>query len=339
MMAGLASMGSYIEDLDDEFRFWWDYFDFPDAQGSGDYTGLEGSGDASGDTCVTIQEFEDGLGTAGDVEEETIINYWIDYYYTTYQITAYYWWIYHTRNGGFDWEAYALRVADGPAFDGTPMLYQIGDGDSRQWFGWFMHNECYFCLDEIDTTGEADTWYLNSLPNNCGTCEIPGHKSIGHDVDYSILEVKMYFNGNEAHANNNIYGLGEWGPAGQHTDLKFYSAADLDYQASWLWERTEEYCHACGSDGSYPPINLFGEGTEAVYYDEYYYETDSYSFGSFDATNQYTEATAVVNSEEITTTTEVVEEPIVEEVIAAPEEVIAPEPFDYGLDYYDEEYF
>lgn len=142
MAAGLSSMGAYIEDLDDEFRFYWDYFDFPTGEGDGEFTG------ETDDSCVTIQEFEEGLGTIGDIDEQTIINYWINYYWITYQINEYYWWIYHTRNGGFDWQAYSLRVPDGPAFDGTPMLYQVGDGNSRAWFGWYENEQCYFSLDE-----------------------------------------------------------------------------------------------------------------------------------------------------------------------------------------------
>lgn len=63
MEAGVADMGTYIEDLDEEFRFFWDYFDFPDVQGAGDYTG------AGNDGCVVIEEFEEGLRTLTDVNE------------------------------------------------------------------------------------------------------------------------------------------------------------------------------------------------------------------------------------------------------------------------------
>lgn len=92
---------------------------------------------------------------------------------------------------------------------------------------------------------------------------------------------------------------------------------------------------------------MFGAGTEYTYYDEYYYETDSYSFGSFDATNQYSSVSAEVGMEETTVSVpaepepvvEVVEEPVEEVVAEAVEEVAVVDPFDYGLDYYDEEYF
>ena len=150
MMNGIAAMGQYLDELNDEFRFYWDYFDFPDSD-AGDYTG---SGDyytgSGNDGCVMLEEFEAGLQTMEEVDEEDIINYWIDYYWTTYQITEYYWWIYHTRNGGFDWDGYRVRVQDGPAFDGKPFLYQVGDSAVVPAFMWSMHDDCYFSLDTFD---------------------------------------------------------------------------------------------------------------------------------------------------------------------------------------------
>ena len=100
MEAGLNAMGDILADLDDEFRFFWDYFDFPDQEGVGDYTAYGNDG------CIVLEEFETGLESMTSVTEETIINYWINYYEETYEINEYYWWLYHTRNGGFDWDSY-----------------------------------------------------------------------------------------------------------------------------------------------------------------------------------------------------------------------------------------
>lgn len=307
MQAGVAEMGTYIEDLDDEFRFFWDYFDFPDAQGEGDYTGLGNDG------CIMIEEFEEGLRTLTEVNESTIINYWINYYYETYQITEYYWWIYHTRNGGFDWQAYRTRVPDGPAFDGKAMIYQLCEGSTTPIFLWYQNELCYF------STGT----FGNTAPETSGSCTIPGHKSIGDDYDYGILQVNMQYTSQSEHTYQMIYDpLGDWGPTGQHTDLRFTSDATADNCATWLWERTDEYCAVCDQAGGYPDDDYFGEGTEYTYYSEYASETDSYSFGAFDATNQYDRLVSGEEEEE-------------QVVVPAPP---APEPEVEDLGYYGEEY-
>lgn len=75
MNAGVAEIGSYISGLDDEFRFFWDYFDFPDMEGVGEYTG------SGNDGCVVLEEFEEGLRSMGSISEDEIINYWISYYW------------------------------------------------------------------------------------------------------------------------------------------------------------------------------------------------------------------------------------------------------------------
>ena len=171
MSASINQMGGILENLDDEVRFFWDYFDFPDSD-AGDYTGdgsyYEGEGN---DGCVTLDEFADGIRSMDDVSEETIIRYWIDYYWTTYQINEFYWWIYHTRNGGFDWDAYKNRVPDGPAFDGKTFYYQIGENEPTVAFMWFQAEMCYFSLESFG----------NEDPAMSGTCSIPGHKSIGNE--------------------------------------------------------------------------------------------------------------------------------------------------------------
>ena len=143
---------------------------------------------------------------------------------------------------------------------------------------WFMHDDCYFSLDTFN----------NEDPARSGYCDIPGHKSIGADYDWSIIEVDFVFYSESEHTSVGLYdpvGL-SWGPTGEHTDLKFFTAADGVHQAAWLWERTEEYCAPCDQAGGYPGDEFFGQGLEATYYDSNYV-TDSYSYGEFDATNQY----------------------------------------------------
>jgi len=182
MVAGLNAMGDILVDLDDEFRFFWDYFDFPDSD-AGDYTGNGEAGESGyytgegNDGCIVLEEFETGLESMTSVDEATIISYWINYYWETYQINEYYWWLYHTRNGGFDWDSYRDRVPDGPAFDGQRFYYQIGENDPTVAFIWYDSGLCYFSLE----------YWNNEDPAMSGTCTIPGHKSIGVDYDYSTL--------------------------------------------------------------------------------------------------------------------------------------------------------
>lgn len=182
MVAGLNAMGDILVDLDDEFRFFWDYFDFPDSD-AGDYTGNGEAGESGyytgegNDGCIVLEEFETGLESMTSVDEATIISYWINYYWETYQINEYYWWLYHTRNGGFDWDSYRTRVPDGPAFDGQRFYYQIGENDPTVAFIWYDSGLCYFSLE----------YWNNEDPAMSGTCTVPGHKSIGVDYDYSIL--------------------------------------------------------------------------------------------------------------------------------------------------------
>lgn len=52
-----------------------------------------------------------------------------------------------------------------------------------------------------------------------------------------------------------------------------------------MWAVEDEYCAACSNTNGYPDIGEFGAGAEFTYHDDYY--TDSYSYGAFDATNQY----------------------------------------------------
>lgn len=52
-----------------------------------------------------------------------------------------------------------------------------------------------------------------------------------------------------------------------------------------MWAVEDEYCAACSNTNGYPDIADFGAGAEFTYHDDYY--TDSYSYGAFDATNQY----------------------------------------------------
>lgn len=95
----------YVRDLSSEFNFYWQYFKL------------------SMDECITLPELEEGLGKVNEVTTETITTYWISYYLTKFQITEYWWWVYHLPNGGFDWDGYNRRVADGPAFDGDIYFY------------------------------------------------------------------------------------------------------------------------------------------------------------------------------------------------------------------------
>jgi len=191
---------------------------------------------------------------------------------------------------------------------------------------WFMHDDCYFSLDEFD----------NDVDSRSGTCAIPGHKSIGSDYDWATIEVDFNLYSQSEHTSHAIYDPvgASWGPTGEHTDLKFYTAADGVNQACWLWERTEEYCEPCDQAGGYPGDEFFGEGLETTYYEDYYEDqaTDSYSYGAFDATNQY--GTVEQVTEEFT----IPEEPSFglyeEEYFNEPEPV--PEP-SFGL--YEEEYF
>jgi len=256
MASGMNGIGDMVEQFAGEFNFWWAFFD------------LDGSG------CVTLPEFEEGLENQIDIvnREWTITTYWINYYWTTYQITEYWWWKCHAANGGFDWHCYATRVPDGPAFDGKPMLFQTGDGDVTSAYIWWRNDVCHFSLDKFDEE-QTDA-------GRSGSCTIPGHKAIGFDEDLS--EVKLNFKNNPEHAVDMIYQFGEWGPTGEHTDLRFYtgymqSCSEFglctELPGSWLWERTDEYCAVCEqTDQGYPSTDYWGEGSEYTYYDSYYSE-------------------------------------------------------------------
>ena len=66
-----------------------------------------------------------------------------------------------------------MRVPDGPAFDGKPLIYQLCNEATTPAFLWFENEVCYFSLDSFD----------NPDPARSGLCTIPGHKSIGEDYD------------------------------------------------------------------------------------------------------------------------------------------------------------
>ena len=67
METSINAMGEILADLGDEIRFFWDFFDFPDAD-AGDYTGdgsyYEGEGN---DGCVTLDEFATGIASMDEV--------------------------------------------------------------------------------------------------------------------------------------------------------------------------------------------------------------------------------------------------------------------------------
>lgn len=162
------------------------------------------------------------------------------------------------------------------------MLYQMCDGATQPAFLWFENEMCYFSLGSFANEDESQS----------GKCTIPGHQSIGEDYDYSILQVDMEYYSQSDHTYKGLYDpdSANWGPTGEHTDLKFYSAPEGDNCATWLWERTDEYCAACSQDGGYPDMSYFGDGSSYTYYEEYSSQAQadaSYSFGEFDATNQY----------------------------------------------------
>ena len=118
----------------------------------------------------------------------------------------------------------------------------------------------------------------------------------------------MAFDADSAVVYQGLYYDGDWGPSGQHTDLRFYSAAEGDKCETWLWERTDEYCDVCDEAGGYPDADYFGEGHyEYTYFDEEYV-VDSFSYGAFNATNQYDSFSSEVISEEVTVEEEVEEE-------------------------------
>lgn len=94
-----------------DFNYFWQFFD---AQG------------VSGDNCVTYPEIRDKIEDAWDVTNDDITNYWIKYYWETYQITEYYWRLYQLGNGGFDWERYWSHTPDGPAFGNVEWLVMAG---------------------------------------------------------------------------------------------------------------------------------------------------------------------------------------------------------------------
>ena len=88
------------------------------------------------DQCIDLPEWEEVIKKTYKIEEFT--TYWINYYWTVFQISEYWWWKYKTGDGGFDWEGFRRRVPDGPAFDGADFLIQTGDGNLQQSWMWFI---------------------------------------------------------------------------------------------------------------------------------------------------------------------------------------------------------
>lgn len=275
MIAGVNGIKNYVRDLLSEFNFYWHYFDL------------------SMDECISLPEFEEGLGKVTEVTTETITTFWINYYLTTYQITEYWWWVYHLPNGGFDWDGYNRRVADGPALDGNIYFYQNEDSSVSLAYMWFLNNQCYFSLDTFD----------NADPARSGECAIPGHKTLTYPYDLS--HITFNFANNPSHSVEMIWEMGEWGPTGEHTDMRFYYPGNMDYGESWLWERTDEYCAACDSgDAGYPDQSYWADNTIYSYQEEYAIDLpDTVISGEGSSTTTYTDVDVDVGSETTTETT------------------------------------
>ena len=138
----------------DEFNYYWRFFN----GFAGDFEGTmynEDPNDREGE-CLYLPELQASMMASYDVTNEEIRNYWMDWYYTTYGITTYYFDIYYLGNGEFDFTGYYQHVPDGPAFDGAEWLVLHGDwetGTLMEAFMWFINNQCYF---SIGVPGNAD---------------------------------------------------------------------------------------------------------------------------------------------------------------------------------------
>lgn len=216
------------------------------------------------------------------------------------------------------------------------MLFQTGQSAVTMAYIWFMHDECYFSLD----------YFGNEAPSKSGNCEIPGHKSIGFDYEWDQIEVSFEFKNNPEHAVTMWYQFGEWGPTGEHTDLRFFVPA-MNYSASWLWERTDEYCDVCANDEGYPDRSFFGDGAEYTYYEQYFTEptitthvaggsttTDITEYGVEYGSETYTETTYTVTDADGTVTEVSADEAA---AVEAGEEYYAPE-YEYEMEYYYDDY-
>jgi hypothetical protein len=146
MINGILDVAGYVAKFHEHFNFYWSFFDIDE------------------DTCVTLPEFEEIIKKVFIVDVTTITNYWINYYWTVFQITEYWWWRYKTADGGFDWEAFRRRRADGPAFNGDSFLFQTADdsfgnveGIFTQAFMWFHDDTCHFSLGYFDNMDPASS--------------------------------------------------------------------------------------------------------------------------------------------------------------------------------------
>lgn len=122
-LAGITKLAGEVGHFYDEFNYFWNFFD------------------ANDDECVSHNEIQDMIEAGYQVSQAEIISYWINYYYTTFGVTEYYWWIFHLPNGGFDWDGYYDYVPDGPAFDGAEWIVLHGDwedGYLQEAFMWFI---------------------------------------------------------------------------------------------------------------------------------------------------------------------------------------------------------
>lgn len=150
-VAGTQHVASKMGVFYADFNFFWQFFD---AKGVGH------------DNCVTYPDLRDAIEDAWDVTNDDITEYWINYYWTTYQITEYYWRLYQLGNGGFDWERYWSHTPDGPAFEGVEWLVMGGyDGSVQNAYMWWKSDECYFSLGYV---GNSDSY-------SSGTCTLDGY--------------------------------------------------------------------------------------------------------------------------------------------------------------------
>jgi len=218
-LAGLTQLAGMLSYFYDEFNYYWHFFN--DEQMST----VEGHG------CVTEQEFTFYIEESYHITDQEILNYWINWYWTTYEINEYYFWLYYLGNGYFDWDRYYLHVPDGPAFDGKEWLVLNGDwegGQLTQAFMWYRDNQCFFSLGAP----------YNEDPANSGLCTVEGHESIGYG--YVLSDIIWYFDASPEHAHTFVYQLGEWGPIEAMTTERFYNGDDF-----WLWEKPSGHCEVC----------------------------------------------------------------------------------------------